>query len=348
VKILFITARTDLGGGPKHLLDLFKSLSQTEIYLASPIEGPFGPELLKYTKKNVVIKKRSFSIFDYIKILFFIYQNEIKIIHSHGRGAGLYARLLKFFGLKVIHTFHGIHRETGFIGTIKYLIDRVLAPYADHYICVSDDEKVKAKAEHFLGKVPTTVIYNGVDLSLFKYNFKDQEIKVLGCMARASYQKGYDILFAHLIVLKKQWPDFKFNIAGPSENEITIPFELLSNCQILGQVDPLTFLNQIDLYISASRWEGMPLAILEAMAIGVPCLLSDVVGHQHFISKEMVCATYKPLNHLDFFKKIESLKNNSIRKKMAANARALISESNSAVNVTKKTWDIYNEIYSTT
>jgi glycosyltransferase involved in cell wall biosynthesis len=344
VKILFITARTDLGGGPKHVLDLLKSLNNVDAFLAAPIEEPFGAELLKYCKDHLVIKKRSFSIIDLINIFFFLKKNKIKIIHSHGRGAGLYSRIFKIFGFKIIHTFHGVHEENGLVGKIKFLTDRVLANFAHHYICVSDEEEVKARKVKFLGDVNTTVIYNGIVLEDFPYSYVPRDVKVLGCMARVSYQKGYDILFAHLIELKKTWPNFIFKIGGPAPSELEIPMELKENCEILGQMLPQKFLSVIDLYVSASRWEGMPLVVLEAMAYGVPCLLSKVTGHEYFISKDAICGSYVPNDFHGFIKQIENFRSqNELRNSISHNARKLISTVHSSNEVAIKTKSIYDQ-----
>jgi glycosyltransferase involved in cell wall biosynthesis len=344
VKILFITARTDLGGGPKHVLDLLKSLKGVEAFLAAPIEEPFGPQILKYCKSNLVIKKRSFSLTDLLKIFLFLKKNQIKIIHSHGRGAGLYSRILKIFGFKIIHTFHGVHEEVGLLGTIKFMTDRILASFADHYICVSDEEQLKAAKVKFLAEVPSTVIYNGINLEEFPYKFVTVAVKSLGCMARASYQKGYDLLFTHLIELKKVWPNFIFKIAGPSPSELEIPPELAGNCEVLGEMSPQKFLGMIDLYVSASRWEGMPLAILEAMAYGVPCLLSKVTGHDYFISKKEMCCSYIPNDYHGFVEQIEKLRTqDDFKKTISLNARNIISKDHSSNEVAVKTKRIYDQ-----
>jgi glycosyltransferase involved in cell wall biosynthesis len=344
VKILFITARTDLGGGPKHVLDLLKSLKDIDAYLAAPIEMPFGPELLKYTKSNLIIKKRSLSAIDFIKIFLFLKKNKIKVIHSHGRGAGLYSRILKIFGFKIIHTFHGIHEEDGLLGRMKFLTDRILANFSDHYICVSDEEKVKAAKVKFLAKVPCSVIYNGISLEDFPYKYVTVSIKSLGCMARPSYQKGYDLLFAHLIELKKVWPNFIFKIAGPKPTELEIPQELTQNCEVLGEVSPQKFLANIDLYVSASRWEGMPLAVLEAMAHGVPCLLSKVTGHDYFISKKEICCSYIPNDYHGFVEQIEKLRTqDDLKKTISLNARNIIVKDHSSIEFAVKTKRIYDQ-----
>jgi glycosyltransferase involved in cell wall biosynthesis len=344
VKILFITARTDLGGGPKHVLDLLKSLKGVDAFLAAPLDEPFGHQILKYCKDHLEIRKRSFTIIDFIKIFLFLKRNQIRIIHSHGRGAGLYSRMFKLFGFKIIHTFHGVHEEKGLIGRMKFLTDLSLANFSDHYICVSDEEKVKAAKVKFLGNVPCTVIYNGIDLEDFPYKYVLREVKVLGCMARASYQKGYEILFSHLIELKKVWPDFIFKIAGPKLSELEIPNELKNNCVILGPMAPQKFLEQIDLYVSSSRWEGMPLAILEAMAFGVPCLLSRVIGHEYFILKKGICMSFVPLNFEQFNDEITKIRSNlELRKSISHAARNNISEVHSSNEVAIKTKRIYDQ-----
>ena len=127
--ILFISSRSDIGGGSKHLNDLLEYLhsnnSEYDIYVAAPLEEPFGPFYKKYSKQFIEIPKRGITITSILELLFFIRKYKIDIIHSHGRGAGMYSRPLKlltlllFYKLQVIHTFHGIHQGSNLAGILS-------------------------------------------------------------------------------------------------------------------------------------------------------------------------------------------------------------------------------------
>ena len=111
VRILFISLRSDYGGGPTHMYDLVAGLNSSfDKYVACPIQKPFY-NMYKEEKINVFpLPVRTFSLFRFVKLVRFARRTNINIIHSHGKGAGMYSRLLALIIRKpVIHTFHGIH-----------------------------------------------------------------------------------------------------------------------------------------------------------------------------------------------------------------------------------------------
>ncbi|OIQ18356.1 MAG: hypothetical protein BM556_08840 [Bacteriovorax sp. MedPE-SWde] len=289
-KVLFITLRSDTGGGPKHLLDLCTGIKDIEIHIASPTTLPFGEKFQSIATGFIELKHREFSFIKLFKILHYCKENGIDLIHSHGRGAGLYSRILYLFGVRVIHTFHGAHYDNNFIGRVKVLIDKFLKNNCDNYICVSEDEFNKAKEMNFVGNTKVSVINNGVSIlnirDSLSIGFPKEGVE-FGTLARLSYQKGIDILIDELS--KNKTPNhWKFIIAGEGEEERFLK-EKVNNLGLqdkiifLGNVSkPLEFLNRIDVYFSTSRWEGLPIGVLEAMSLGKPCILSNVEGHREF------------------------------------------------------------------
>jgi glycosyltransferase involved in cell wall biosynthesis len=289
-KVLFITLRSDTGGGPKHLLDLTSNLSDVEINIAAPMEEPFGKLFKEKAKEFIELKHRSFSIVSFFKILLFCKEKNIECVHSHGRGAGIYSRLLNFFGIKVVHTFHGAHFEDTLIGRVKVFVDKLFKNSVNHYICVSQDEKKKASEIGILGSKPVTIINNGVSIpekiSPMSLDVENETI-VFGTLARLSYQKGIDQLIEFL--KNKDFPsNWQFVIAGDGEDSEILKskvnsYDLNDRIKFLGNITtPLNFLESIDIYFSTSRWEGLPLGVLEAMSLKKPCILSNVEGHVEF------------------------------------------------------------------
>lgn len=127
--------------------------------------------------------------------------------------------------------------------------------------------------------------------------------------ARIHYQKGYDLGLELLNQYKSKNPDviWEWHIAGPTEDEEFNKLrEKLNNSLIKNQVyfwgnqNPEAFLSDKHLYISFSRWEGLPLAPIEAFIMGVPCLLSKVTGHGDLF-KELKSFSSFDLNNYDSF-----------------------------------------------
>jgi glycosyltransferase involved in cell wall biosynthesis len=295
--ILIITARSDLGGGPKHVLQLIQNFAQNErlkIHLASPKQEPFYPKYLKYVDSHFSIPSRSFSVISFIRLLFFCKENDIHIIHSHGRGAGVYSRLLSLWGYIIVHTFHGAHNDPSSLGQIKLCIDKFLSPLTSQFICVSESEKEKSLSLGISIPSKIRIIKNGID-----FDFKGQEawdvkekysippnFRVWGTLARLSSEKGIDI-FLKTLLLPEADPNFFFLIAGSGPKlEIYEKFLTqyeIKNVKFLGEIStPLSFLKGLDGYFSFSHGEGLPLSLLEAFACSLPCVISNVSGHNEF------------------------------------------------------------------
>lgn len=347
MKVLLITLRSDTGGGPKHVKDLIGSHSfkSIDLFVASPLSDPYGNLFKLASKRFFQLPHRKFSLFKFISLLLFCRKNSIQIIHSHGRGAGLYSRLLALFGFPVVHTFHGVHREDTFFGLLKSFMDIVLSPLATKYICVSDDEKKEAINARFC--MDANVVYNGTQISKdIRTDFSAMEPFKIGLLARLTYQKGIDILLNHARAAINL--PCKFIIAGDGEDESTLKSQVskygLKNVELIGRTDkPVEFLKGLDIFLSTSRWEGFPLSVIEAMAIPLPCLLSDVPGHGYFKEFE-IAKIYKLQDENDFIEKLtEMITDQQLREDLASKARRVIENELTIDKMGEKTIEVYQE-----
>lgn len=293
LKILHITSRADTGGGPKHVYDLTRTIKKNhpeiEIYIASPNEAPFAEKYREIAKEWIEVPSRGFNLKALFELRSFCKKNNISIIHSHGRGAGYFSRILKILlRVRVIHTFHGVHSLPGLASKLKLLIDRLLAPLTDQFICVSEDEKSKAISLKVGREKQIEVIMNGVDIDQIRSEYQQATrhttTYTIGTLARFDYVKGIDILleFFHRYFKENPDSDWQVLVAGDGPefeklDKMRKELGLEKWVKFIGRTDkPIEFLKQLDLYVSFSRMEGMPLSVLEAMACGVTCLLSRV------------------------------------------------------------------------
>ena len=181
--------------------------------------------------------------------------------------------------MKVIHTFHGAHNASGIKGKIKLLIDKFLSLLTSTFICVSNSEFEKASDLGLIGIVDTKVIHNGIDLDIVdlvekedlqkKYSLRPN-VKIWGTLARISPEKGIDLLIN--AVEKENLSDFEFLVAGGGEMMKEYSSKLkeknIHNIHLIGEITtPISFLKGLDGYFSYSRGEGLPLSVLEAMAL---------------------------------------------------------------------------------
>lgn len=321
-KILFISLRADLSGGPKHLNDLLvyfnDNMNKFEIYIAAPENSFFSDKYKNLSSDFFALEHRSFNLFTSFRLLSFCRRNNISLVHSHGRGAGIYSRLLGLFGIKVIHTFHGIHRESDLIGRLKFLFDYFTRHLVDQYICVSRQELQYAITSKLCVNSDVSLVENGINLELInkeletnpqmelisKYGLDVNSI-LLGVVARNDHVKGIDLLINHFRHFRKTCPEREVAlfIVGAGHNGSNE-----NNVFYLGELEaPIEFYNTIDFYVSSSRREGMPISVLEAMACGRPCLLSKVTGHVDLIEDSVSGFLFDAHSPDDFSKKLEKI-----------------------------------------
>jgi len=310
-KILIITSRSDHGGGPRHIFLLLNSLRKShEFYVAAPDIGYYSKLFSNFCEKKISIPHRKFSLLTFFKILIFSRKFNIDIIHSHGRGAGYYARLLKLFSprLKIVHTHHGLHVQK--IQSVRHLIllviDRLLLYLTDAFIFVSQSEIKNAANLGLLIGTKNYLIPNGIPIVEWQEEKKlNPNIKKLISVTRLEPEKGNDILIHLMKHLLSFRDDFVLSIVGDglqreSLKELVKTLGLKDHIVFLGHSNNiLRLLKESDVFVSASLGEAQGIAIIEAMMAGIPVVISKVLGHVDLIDHE----------HSGYFFELDSLEN---------------------------------------
>ncbi|MBI5629059.1 MAG: glycosyltransferase [Candidatus Rokubacteria bacterium] len=226
-------------------------------------------------------------------------ERRIRLIHSHGKGAGVYGRLAGWWaGVPAIHTFHGIHygKYPLGLGRVYLWLERGLSWLSHVVIHVSESQAREAEALGLGNPARSVVVVNGIDareiralagrapLSREALGLP-ADAQVAGCVARFDQVKGLDILIASLRHLRERYPRLVLVLAGSGEEEPAL-HERVASAGLTERVrftgplaDAPRLFPVLDLYVSASRGEGLPLGLLEAMACGLPVVATRVTGH---------------------------------------------------------------------
>lgn len=299
ISVLHITVRADIGGGPEHVFRLITcNYINVNHFVAAPNNEPYFGKFKDAIgdAKCIEIPFRKFEINVLFKLFRFVRRNNISIIHSHGKGAGIYGRLLSLLtGKRAIHTLHGFH--IGDYNKIqKYLyisLERILSIFTYKIIAVSEGEKNKIVKSGFCNQKKVVVIPNGVIIPKEKVRQSDfsQKPKKVISFSRFNYQKNTEMIVDICKLLKNISiaNDFEFLIYGDGEDfgkiKKLISEENLDKIIKLAGPDPDARNKLVDgfCYISTSRWEGLPISLLEAMAVGLPVIATNVVGNRDII-----------------------------------------------------------------
>ncbi len=313
IRVLAITARADYGGGPEHLFRLVKEL-QNELcfFIAAPEDKPYYNRYASLIgkEKMISIPHRKYSFTKLFELSRFAKRQNINLIHSHGKGAGLYGRLLKLLtGIPVVHTFHGLHiGKYSFIGRNLYLLlERFLSLLTSKIIAVSVGERQRLLEYKISNPAKIQVIFNGMIIPNEHAVFPEQKPFRVLTVSRFDYSKNSELMVEIIkeVRAKEKISDFIFVFAGdgPSLKKIKEKIEkedLNNHAVFTGMVEHLsTYFKSSFCYISTSRWEGLPLAAMEAMSYGLPVVASRVTGNIDLIENGKEGFLYDSENPFD-------------------------------------------------
>lgn len=205
-------------------------------------------------------------------------------VFAHSSKTGALARLVRPRGTRLVFVPHGWSWLVGgrLAGAYR-TVERLLARRAHVTVVVGRDEL--AEGRQVLGRRPALeVIENSVDLERFRPPEvpRPTDGRTVVCVGRLTRQKGQDLLVR---AVAQGGLDVSVRLVGPGdpaehEDLETLARELgiAERVELVGADDPVRHLQEADLVVVPSRWEGLPLVLLEAMACGAPVVASSAAG----------------------------------------------------------------------
>lgn len=139
-----------------------------------------------------------------------------------------------------------------------------------------------------LARRPAIVLENPVEPHFFEVQHAEPERPVIVTVGRVCEQKGPE-LFAELAVrvrLDSEDARFVWVGAGDPEREAMLRAVDVEVTGWLPQEEVRARLGAATVYVQTSRWEGLPLSVLQAMAVGVPCVVLDAVGNRDAVAHD--------------------------------------------------------------
>lgn len=289
-----------------------------------------------------------------------IQENNYDIIHCHTPVAGVLTRLAarKSKNTTVIYTAHGFHFFKGaplLNWLIYYPVERFCARFTDKLITINQEDYERAK-RFSLRKNGKVYYVPGVGIDLEKIQNLKVDIKqkktelgipentpVLLSVGELIKRKNHETVLKALSQIKDK--NFIYLICGRGVlkehlQNLTKQLGLESKVKFLGfRKDIAEICKTADLFIFPSYQEGLPVALMEAMAAGLPVIVSNVRGNRDLIAKENL---FEPdnINEITSLieKRLDDMKKNGLRKETYTNL-----EQYSLKNVFKQMAEIYTD-----
>jgi len=312
LNILYVITKLELGGAQKQLLALMEALDKNKfnVFLFTAEKGLLVDDVLLL--KGIKIKRSVFlerpinffkDIIAFFEIYAFIKKNKIEIVHTHSSKAGILGRWAgKLAKAKVIiHTVHGWsfndyqHR----LKRVFFIwVERITAKFTDTIVIVSDYDREKGLANRIGREKSYRLIRYGINYAEFQV--KDKDIKkelginngdlIVGTVCCLKAQKSPRDFIKLAFLVNKFLPHTKFILVGDGVLRKEVEGEI-SRLNLQNQViltgwrrDIPRILSAMDVFVLTSLWEGLPIAVLEAIAAGKVVVATDTGGVREIIA----------------------------------------------------------------
>ena len=304
-RVVHVVLSLDPGGLERLVIDLVREgrmLGQLASVACLERPGLLAPELEALRVPVFCVEKRPGlrpEVIGRLRKLFEILRPDV--VHTHQIGALCYAGpAARRAGVPVVvHTEHGKNyasrRRTRWLG-------RLAGRYAQRFFCVSRDIAEELRACRVVPSAKIDVAPNGIDVARFQTASAGADARrelgipadapLVGTVGRLTEIKRHDVLIRAFARLKSRLPGAHLLLVGDGPRREALErlaAELLpADCfHFAGyQAAPERFLQAMNVMALTSRSEGMPLAVLEAWAAGVPVVASRVGGVPELIDDE--------------------------------------------------------------
>ena len=320
IKVLHVITSLYTGGAERLLVNLLPLLrdsgNQVDLLLFNGIETPFKKELLQKGIKvySLSMKNDVYNPCNLYRVWWFLKKHRYDIIHTHNTACQLFVPLSQISirtESKLVTTEHSSFNRRRSMWWIKPLDKWMYNRYAS-IVCIGD--KSYRNLSTYIGKSDSLItISNGVDTGSFirpiKQILPGQQI-VITMVAALRVEKDHRTVLKAMLHLPDNYR-LQFIGSGPQEHVTSVK----CLCSELGLDDRVTFmgvrqdvsdiLEQSDVVVLSSHWEGLSLSSIEGMASGRPFVASDVDGLREMVGGSGVL--FEHGNDKDLAEKIQWL-----------------------------------------
>jgi glycosyltransferase involved in cell wall biosynthesis len=280
-------------------------------------------------------------------------RTDTDVVHAHGYKADIYT----YFALRnsktpFVSTCHTWYDNNPLV-TLYGVADRMVLRNFAEVVAVSEEVKQRLlKAGVREGKIH--VVRNGIDLRPFdaatpslRGNSGDQP-PIVGLVGRLSVEKGVDIFIRAAALVLAELPSTRFVVVGDGQDRHKLEslideLKVRENVSMLGRRDDMpSVYASLDIMVSASRQEGLPIAILEGMASSRPLIATPVGDVPTVVLDDRTGMMVPPEDPSLLAAQIVALLRDSAKRdRLGAAARKLIEDEFSADRMTADYLKVY-------
>lgn len=299
IRVMQLLCSFRLGGAEAVALDLCRNAGAQNVDMSACALMGGGPMEERYRAAGVpvhLLRHRAYlpgvDPVLVAELVALLRRERIDVLHCHNTVTKLYAALAgRLADIPVVCTQHNAGSTR--MGKMA-LLSRVANLGVAHFVAVAESVKRQGDERGRLVKDRTSVIYNGIDLGRFasarsrvpagRAGATGNGAFVLGCVGRLSREKNHDVLLDAFAKMAAGRDGVRLRLVG--DGALRPDLERRAERRgVSGMVDFMgrredvpEQLARMDAFVLASRTEGLPLSIIEAMAAGLPVVATAVGG----------------------------------------------------------------------
>lgn len=245
------------------------------------------------------------------------------LIHAHSAKGGFLGRLAaKIKNIKVIYTPHAFSYLpfTGVKRVAFFLLELLAKRWTTYLLAISYSEANRAIYELGFKKSTVKVVLNSIPVNNYPENRRNKTKIKIRMIGRLTSQKNHELFLEIAGKLIPKYSNLEFAILGAGIHDDLFPeiHAYLNNNNLTDKVSierwgnsatSERFLAETDIYIMTSVFEGLPFSLLEAMSLGIPCVVTKVDGNTDVINNNE--NGFSCLSANEFAAKIELLINSA-------------------------------------
>jgi len=314
--LLYVFDNMEFGGGERVFAQIINRLSEKK-YSIMVACLPTGAFIEKVKRSGVQVKsvdmRNRFNLGVILQLAGLMKRERVDIVHSQGARADFFARMAaKLAGVPVVVSTVPMPVEGFDVNPIRKLIymvfNRFSERFVDRFMVVSDALQKLMIEKRGIESQRVVKIYNGIELD--EYCISDEEIvygrsrfrkesglgddvPVIGVIGRLVWQKGFEYFIEAVPGVLKKNPEALFLIVGEGE----LKDELKAKSKKLGLENKIIFtgfmddvkdvLASVDIFVMPSLLEGLPMTLLEAMAMKKPIVAASIEGIMEILENDV-------------------------------------------------------------
>ncbi len=328
-RILHVIDSFDLGGAQEVLVNLVAAADRERFEIEVATMHGRGAYWERFCALGVPVHSLSphkfvpLYVWNLLRLLF---SRNFDIVHCHLIASNIVAKpLAALFGVPIRFNHDHANDEYRYREKIRLALDALTNRLSTHICAVSSSIVTFLVKHEGIPPERISLVQNGIDLRRFapvagrrasvrrKWDLP-QNARVVAGVGRLNYQKNFTLFLETAAEIRRSHPEVIFLIAGNGPEERALKESAGDNVRFLGFIaDTAPLYDAVDFLLMPSRFEGLPMALLEAMAMRVPIVASRLDGIAEIITDGVDGLLAEPTARDEFVGHLRGLLDDSAR-----------------------------------